>query len=47
MNAFVDNVLTFVEGTGIKVLRDGFQVARRCDFIIYSVEAESIHNVYS
>lgn len=40
-----DSLVEELKGTGINVLRDGFQVSRLCDFIIYSVEAENIASV--
>ncbi|KAI8378811.1 hypothetical protein EDC96DRAFT_473697 [Choanephora cucurbitarum] len=33
------------EGTNIKVWRDGFDISRRCDWIMYAVEAEYIDSV--
>lgn len=32
-------------GTNITVLRDGFQISRTCDWIMYAVEAEFIDSV--
>ncbi|CAG8663880.1 7539_t:CDS:10 [Cetraspora pellucida] len=34
-----------LKDSGMKVLRDGHAVSRRCDFIIYSIEAENIDRV--
>ena len=34
-------------GTAINVLPDGFAVSRRCDWIMYAVEAEYIESVVS
>jgi prephenate dehydrogenase (NADP+) len=37
--------LDLLDTPGINVLRDGHYVSRTSDFIIYSVEAEYIHDV--
>lgn len=34
-----------VTGTNIKVVPDGFHISRRCDWIMYAVEAEYIDSV--
>jgi prephenate dehydrogenase (NADP+) len=36
---------SLLDTPGINVLRDGHYVSRTSDFIVYSVEAESIHDV--
>ncbi|KAJ3281629.1 prephenate dehydrogenase (NADP(+)) [Borealophlyctis nickersoniae] len=40
-----DQLQRELEGTGLKVLPDGFAVARRSDFIVYSVEAANVDRV--
>lgn len=42
---FRDKIKEELEPLGITVLEDGHAVARRCDVIIYAVEAEKIHDV--
>lgn len=40
------NITTFItKDTNITVLRDGFQISRSCDWIMYAVEAEFIDSV--
>ncbi|WFD43389.1 prephenate dehydrogenase (NADP(+)) [Malassezia psittaci] len=36
-----------LQGTGIVAVRDGHQVARRCDYVMYSIEAGNLDKVVS
>lgn len=37
--------MSLILGSAINVLPDGFHVSRRCDWIMYAVEAEHVDSV--